>query len=76
MLNIYKTNKKMRIKQEFIERVQFDRGLRRNLAKTLKKSEATIYRWLWGNSDNLTKMDALRCISEHLGVSIDELIDK
>ena len=41
----------------------------------MKKSPHTIYMWLWGNSDNLTKADALQVISEHTGTPVNMLIN-
>ena len=64
----------MKINSEIAESLKKDKILRSKLAKKMNKSESTIYRWLWGNSDNLTKADALQVISEHTGINIDLLI--
>ena len=64
----------MKINPDIIEDIKGDKDLREKLAKKMKRSEHTIYMWMWGNSDNLTKADALQVISEHTGINIDLLI--
>ena len=64
----------MKINPDIIEDIKGDKDLREKLAKKMKRSKYTIYRWMWGNSDNLTKADALQVISEHTGINIDLLI--
>ena len=64
----------MKINSEILETIKSDKLLRDKLAKRMKKSPHTIYMWMWGNSDNLTKVDALTEISDHTGISIDMLI--
>jgi len=65
----------MKINPEVLEVIKGDKELREKLAKKMKRSQHTIYMWMWGNSDNLTKADALREISEHTGINIDLLIN-
>ena len=64
----------MKINPDIIEDIKGDKDLREKLAKKMKRSKHTIYMWMWGNSDNLTKADALQVISEHTGINIDLLI--
>lgn len=64
----------MEVNREILEGLKTDKQLRQKLAKKMKKSEHTIYMWMWGNSDNLTKADALQCISDHTGIAIEVLI--
>ena len=65
----------MKITSEIMENLKSDKDLRDKLAKKMKKSPHTIYMWLWGNSDNLTKADALQVISEHTGTPVNMLIN-
>ena len=64
----------MKVNSEILETLKGDKQLREKLASKMKKSQHTIYMWMWGNSDNLTKADALQCISDHTGIAIEVLI--
>lgn len=67
----------MKLKQEIIDRLNNPPTRRRISAKLKSCGDQAIYKHLRGNSENgrLTKMDALKAISEETGVSIDQLLD-
>jgi hypothetical protein len=67
----------MKLKQEIIDRLNNPPARRRISAKLKSCGDQAIYKHLRGNTDNgrLTKMDALKAISNELGLSIDELLE-
>lgn len=64
-----------KIKSEVLTQITPDLELREKLAKKMRRSKHTIYLWLWGNSDNLTKIEALQTIAEHTGINVENLIN-
>lgn len=64
----------MKIKDEVLTKIKPDKELRAKLASELGRSEHTIYMWLWGNSEMLTMAKALKVISDHTGIAVDNLL--
>ena len=65
----------MKIKSEILTTLKEDKDLREKLAQKMGRTVHTVYLWLWGNSDNLTKYEALQVISEHTGLPVENLLE-
>lgn len=66
----------MKVNSEILEVIKDDRVLRTKLAKVVGKSPHTVYMWLWGKSENLLRLDALECISDHTRIPVENLIER
>ena len=55
---------------------QHSPGIRLMLALALNCSEATIYRYIRENDDNLTKAAALEVISRITGLKMEDILEK
>ena len=65
----------MKIKSEVLTRIKEDKDLREKLAAKMGRTVHTVYLWMWGNSDNLTKYEALQVISDHTGLTVENLLE-
>lgn len=66
----------MKVRSEVIKKINKPQ-LRTRIAGQLAIGEATVYVHLKNNKDNgrLTKMDALKAISEVIGISTNEILE-
>lgn len=62
------------IKPEIVNAITPDQVLREKLSESMGVSKQTIYMWLIANSPRLTMATARETISEHTGISSENLI--
>jgi hypothetical protein len=61
------------LKKEIIKRIRNNKQLKNDLCVLLDISYPTLYRWLQSNHKSLTRIDAMRLISHHLGEDMESL---
>jgi transcriptional regulator with XRE-family HTH domain len=61
------------LKKEIIKKIRNNKRLKNDLCVLLDISYPTLYRWLQGNNKSLTRIDAMRVISHHLGADLESL---
>lgn len=66
----------MRLSKAGILVLKGSRDIKKMIADALGISEATIYRYVQDNDDNLTKEAALKILEEETGLSRDQLIEE
>lgn len=66
----------MKIKNTIVEQVNSIRG-RRRIGHSLDISDQMVYMHLKENRENgvLTKLSALKCIAEQVGMNVEEILD-
>ena len=64
----------IKLKPEIIEAIRGKQRLKNRMLYELNMSEATLYRLLRTNSDDLTKATALNIISEELSIKKEDLL--
>lgn len=65
----------MRIKEEMIEKIKGNFGLRKELIAVLGVTRTTLWNYLQDNDENLTKAAVLQKIAEHYNTTTEELLD-
>ncbi|PPK99040.1 hypothetical protein SAMN05444682_115107 [Parapedobacter indicus] len=66
----------IKLRNDVVERLKRDQHLRTKLALELRRSYATIQRYVNDNSELLTTATALRIISEELGIDRSDLLEE
>ena len=66
----------MKIKQDVIDKIKENRGLRKILLSLLGVSRTTLWKYLEENDDNLTKASPLKAIADHYNLTTDEILDE
>ncbi len=66
----------MKLSHIAILAVRGSRGIVDKLADATNVSTATIYKWIQGNSDNLTKAAAMKVIREETGLTDAEILEE
>lgn len=66
----------IKLKDEVITSIRESSRLKNRILFELDMSSPTLYRLLKSNSDDLTKANTLRIISEELGIRPEELLTK
>lgn len=68
----------MKVRDELIEKIKGNNGLKKELEKVLGVSRTTVWNLLTRNDDNgdLTKAVALKVIGEHYNLEADDVLDE